>query len=331
NARGNRSIFGSGAQGHQIGHCLMKRAACFAFVMSLMLSAALTSVAEAQRFEGVVTMHLNQSRGRGGSARGGPVDANAAGARGDIGRGGRAVFAGDSGRGGRAGRGDPNGRGFARGADGRGGDGGRAGGGVPPGAMAAAQNMRFTMPSEIEYMTRRGKVRVSLGGTGPNAPGAIIYAPEEGMVYTLIPSASMYMQNAISELNAPTAVTSDSGPITRRTAIARTPVITHTKKFELIAGHRCEHIIVQVGTQKTDICMAKGMGEFIMPSVLGNNPAWTLATDATNGFPLKVIGNDGIVMMEVTKVERKALAESLFNVPESYTKMGDPRQRPPGE
>ncbi|MEP6780774.1 MAG: DUF4412 domain-containing protein [Gemmatimonadaceae bacterium] len=275
---------------------MKNRAAVFALAMSAIISATSVSVAQAQRFEGVITMRLNQARGRGGAARGG--------------------LAGDSGRGG---------RGFARG-----GAAGRAAGDLPPGIAAAAQNMRFNMPSEIEYMTRRGKVRVSLGGIGPNAPGAIIYVPDEGMVYTLIPSASMYLQSSISELNAPPASVSDSGPITRRTAIARTPVITHTKKFELIAGHRCEHIVVQVGAQKTDICMAKGMGEFIMPSLMGNNPAWTLATDATNGFPLKVIGNDGTVMMEVTKIERKALPESLFNVPESYTKMADPRQRPPG-
>ena len=270
----------------------MKRAAAFAFAISSMLSTAVASTSFAQRFEGVITMHLNQSRGRGGAARGGAPDANASAARGDNGRGGR---------------------------------------GLPPAAMAAAQNMRMNMPSDIEYMTRHGKVRVSLGGSGANAPGAIIYVPEEGAVYTLIPSMSMYLQSSLSDLHAPPAAMNDSGPITRRTAIARTPVITHTKKFELVAGHRCEHITVQVGVQKTDICMAKGMGEFVMPSLMGDNPAWTLATDATNGFPLKVIGNDGNVMMEVTKVERKALSESLFTVPESYTKMSDPRTRPPGE
>ncbi|MDQ6612770.1 MAG: DUF4412 domain-containing protein [Gemmatimonadota bacterium] len=283
------------------------------WILSLALSVATVGTAHAQRFEGIITMHINSGRGRGG-ARGGAPDANGAEVRGD-GRGARGDGRGTRG----AGRGAAG-----RGADGRGGD---ARGG-PPGM--GGTRPQFAVPTDIEYMTRRGKVRISLGGVGAASPGAVIYVPDEGLVYTIFPAASMYMQSTIAELTPPAANAGDSVRATRRDMIARTPVVTHTKQFELIAGHRCEHITVQAGTDKTDICMAKGLGAFIMPGILGQNQAWQTATDAANGFPMKVQQADGTVMIEVTKVERKALSESLFSVPESYSKMPDPTRRPPG-
>ena len=307
----------------------MKRACIRLFL----LSAVSASVLQAQRFEGVITMHINAARGRGNAGSGTP-DVNSAGVRGES-RGARGGRGGDSSRmrrGENAGRSEAaggfsrgqGGRGPGRGADGRGSDG-----------RGVAREMgggraQFAMPADIEYLTRRGKVRISLGGVGAAAPGAVIYVPDEGLVYMLFPAMSMYMQSTIAELTAPPSSAADSVRATRRDIIARTPVITHTRQFELIANHRCEHITVQVGKEKTDICVAKGLGAFIMPSVLGQNQAWQSATDAANGFPMKVQQADGTVMMEVTKVERKALPESLFSVPESFTKMPDMTRRPPG-
>ena len=189
------------------------------------------------------------------------------------------------------------------------------------------------MPSEIEYMTRRGKVRISLGGgagggAGASSPGAIIYSPDDGMMYTLIPAMSMYSETDLATIGAPSP---DSvAPSTRRQEILATPVVTHTKKFELIAEHRCEHVLVTLAKQQTDICMAKGLGVFIMPAVMGRFEAWQSVLKEANGFPLKVVQPDGSVLMEVTKVERKTLPESMFTVPDSYTRMPDRGGRPPG-
>jgi hypothetical protein len=38
---------------------------------------------------------------------------------------------------------------------------------------------------------------------------------------------------------------------------------------------------------------------------------------------------NGTVSMEVTKIERKALAEALFHVPDTFTRMPDITRRPP--
>lgn len=187
----------------------------------------------------------------------------------------------------------------------------------------------FAMPSEIQYMTRRGKVRIALGGgSGAASPGAMIYAPDEGVVYTLIPAMSMYAETNFSVL-AQAAAADTTLPATRRAAILRAPVITHTKKFDLIAEHRCEHILVTVAKQQTDLCMAKGLGAFVVPMGLAQGEAWQQVLAESNGFPLKVLRPDGSLLMEVTKVERKSLPASLFEVPDTYSKMPDRSGRPP--
>lgn len=180
---------------------------------------------------------------------------------------------------------------------------------------------------QIEYMTRRGKVRIAIGGgAGTTAPAAMIYAPEDGVVYTIFPAMSMYAELSINDMSA-TARADSTAAATGRAA-PRPPVITHTKQFELIAGHRCEHVLIVTGQQKTDVCMGKGLGVFIMPAA-GRTEAWNQVMTEANGFPLKVLNNEGKVIMEVTKIERKALGEALFNVPDTYTKMPDITRRPP--
>jgi len=283
------------------------------------------SAANAQRFEGIITMKLSGGNfaavmgGRGGDGRGG-------GARGATGRGaamGRGAAgsarAGDStvATGGAAGRG----------AGARGGDGGR---GTDPQADAMRAALSGGL-NQIEYMTRRGKIRIGVAGAnGAPSPAAIIYAPEEGMMYTLLPPISMYSEMAMADLEANLPSRPDSTGAGATGLPPRAPTVTHTKQFELIAGHKCEHVIVTLGTQKTDICMGKGLGVFVMPAGLGRAEGWDRVMAEANGFPLKVVQPNGTVTMEVTKIERKALPESLFTVPDTYSKMPDIMRRPPG-
>lgn len=298
-------------------------------LLSLATSLALgTSVAQAQRFEGIITMKLSGGMGAAmtGGNRGAPgrsggaqvMDGRGAPGRGADGRG--APIGGD-------GRGGPGRAGVGAGA--ARGNGGRAGDGQANDARVEA--MRSAMAGgvqQIEYMTRRGKVRIGIGGgAGAAAPAAMIYSPEDGVVYTIFPAMSMYAEMSMNDMTA--MARADTTPVATGRAAARPPVVTHTKQFELIAGHRCEHVTVAIGQSKTDICMGKGLGVFIMPSA-GRTEAWNQVMTEANGFPLKVLGTDGKVMMEVTKIERKALGEALFNVPDTFTKMPDIGRRPPG-
>ena len=213
-----------------------------------------------------------------------------------------------------------------------GGRGGGRGGDAGRGDDPQAETMRAALSgglNQIEYMTRRGKIRIGVAGAaGAPSPAAIIYAPEEGLMYTLLPPISMYSETAMADLQAIIPARADSAGATR--VPQRAPTVTHTKQFELIAGHKCEHVIVTLGTQRTDICMGKGLGVFVMPAGLGRAEGWDRVMAEANGFPLKVLQANGTVTMEVIKIERKALPESLFSVPDTYSKMPDFLRRPPG-
>lgn len=179
---------------------------------------------------------------------------------------------------------------------------------------------------QIEYMTRRGKIRIAIGTGGSAAPAAaMVYVPEDGMIYTLLPAASMYTEMSMADISA--RAQADTVPGRGGRGAPRPPVVTHTKNFELIAGHRCEHVLISQGTAKTDVCMGKGLGAFVMPT-MGGNEAWNQVMTEANGFPLKVVDVTGKVVMEVVKIERKALPEALFGVPDSYTKMPSFNRQP---
>ncbi|MGV3708653.1 MAG: DUF4412 domain-containing protein [Gemmatimonas sp.] len=275
--------------------------------IALVALSACALPAAAQRFEGIITMKLN--------AAGVASAVGGRGARGDAGRGGPPAGPGGTvpGRGGRgqAGRGE-------------------AAGSAPQGASrptdAQAEAMRAAFAGgiqQLEYMTRRGRVRVAiLGANGGQSPAAMIYAPDEGVMYTLLPPVSMYSETPMADLQGLTA--------NPETAPLKPPVVTHTKQFELVAGHRCEHVTVAQGTIKTDVCMGKGLGVFIMPAGFGRSAGWDRAIADLNGFPLKVVQGGGTVIMEVTKIERKALSESLFSVPANFTLAPDFMRRPTG-
>lgn len=263
--------------------------------------------------------------GRGGSGRGGPPS-TATGRGADV-RGGASTARGSTAGGSTVG-GATGGEATVVGgrAGGRGADGGR-------GTDPQVEAMRAALSGglqQIEYMTRRGKIRIAVvGATGAPSPAAMIYMPDEGIMYTLIPPLSMYSETSIADMQGVMA-TVRPGDTSAARVPPRAPTVIHTKQFELIAGHKCEHVTVTLGKQKTDICMGKGLGVFVMPAGFGRAEGWDQVMTESNGFPLKVMQANGTVTMEVTKIERKALPESLFSVPDSYSKMPDFTRRPPG-
>ena len=120
------------------------------------------------------------------------------------------------------------------------------------------------------------------------------------------------------------------------------PKVTSTGKTETIAGFTCEHWLIG---DKTDVCMAKGLGYFggggsggildklknlalreKIKSQLENNPEFAKFVEG-GAFPLKMAqieNGQSKTIMEVTGVERKSLDDSLFTVPADYKKMEIP-------
>ena len=175
-------------------------------------------------------------------------------------------------------------------------------------------------PQEIEYMAHGGKVRMNI--KSQMGPVGIIGVPAEKKIYVLLDPQSMYM-----EMSTDAAADRVAGA----TANMPDPKITRTGKKETIAGHECEHVTIEARQQTTDVCMARGLGPFMnamsaMGAMMGGRggaaqPAWQRSLAADGGFPLKVTNHDGVVQLEVTKIEQKRLADALFTVPGNYTKM----------
>ena len=180
---------------------------------------------------------------------------------------------------------------------------------------------------ELEYMSHAGKVRVNV--KSPMGPMGVIGVPAEKKLYLLIDPQSMYM-----EISTDAAAGRAGGA---NVNIAE-PKITRTGKKESIAGRECEHIIVDMQQETTDVCVARGLGPFMnaLSGVggmmgmggrgAGAQPAWQRSLAADGAFPLKVTRPDGTVQLEVTKIEPKKLADALFTVPGNYSKMDMPRR-----
>lgn len=172
----------------------------------------------------------------------------------------------------------------------------------------------------VEYLVRGGKVRVNVAG--PLGGMAMLAVPREQKLYVL-----MAAQNAYSELPMSAAVTAAAGAVPAEAA--GDVKMVRTGRRETIAGYACEHVQVTAAAQTTDVCLSTALGRYVNPleSLRGSAvPAWQRAVGG-EGFPLKVTLPDGTVALEVTKVEPKRLANDLFSVPLSYTRIELPRRR----
>ena len=116
------------------------------------------------------------------------------------------------------------------------------------------------------------------------------------------------------------------------------PKVTSTGETETIAGFTCRHWLIG----DKDVCMAKGLGYFVeggsggfldrlqSPALrekykaqLDGNPEFAKFAEV-GAFPLKIAvieNGQPRVIMEVTRIERKSLDDSLFTVPADYKKM----------
>jgi hypothetical protein len=105
---------------------------------------------------------------------------------------------------------------------------------------------------------------------------------------------------------------------------------------QTIAGVPCDDYEMQ-DSLKTRFCASNTMGKFVFPNLgaLGGAgggrrggggggllgglsvPGWATGLSGS-GFPLKVWTPDGKVQMEVTAVEKKAMPDDIFVIPDSY-------------
>lgn len=183
--------------------------------------------------------------------------------------------------------------------------------------VRTAISMPNGQPSpEIEYMTRAGKLRINV--RSPMGSMGIIAAPAEQKMYLLMDAQSMYAEQPLDLSGAGNSATT-------------APKITRTGRKETIAGYECEHLLVAGDPGDTDICVTKGLGPYVTPSIGARLPAWQRALASEGAFPLKVTNPAGVVQLEVTKIEKRKLSPAQFEVPDNYSKVAMPAgRRPPG-
>jgi hypothetical protein len=171
---------------------------------------------------------------------------------------------------------------------------------------------------------------------GPMQTSVTLMDVSSGTMTTLFPHAKTYTTMNWNEMAE--EMTKGAG----KDSPIDFPKITSTGKTETIAGITCENWLFG---DKVEMCVAKGLGYFggggsggildklknfamrdKIKAQLDANPE--LAKFAEGGaFPLKMTeieNGQPKTIMEVTKVERKSLDDSLFTVPADYKKMEIP-------
>ena len=189
------------------------------------------------------------------------------------------------------------------------------------GAIAMTVTSDGGKSSEVNYLVKGSKVRMEMPG-GRGETMVMIFDVAEKRMVMLMAAQKMYMEQEIS------------GPPAEAADKANAAKITRTGKFETIAGYKCEHVLVAEDGSSSDVCVAKGLGAFRMPSGGGRGgtprePEWQAGL-GDGGFPLKVQKGDKVTM-EVKSIDKKTLDAALFAPPSDFRKMdmgGMMRRRP---
>jgi hypothetical protein len=193
---------------------------------------------------------------------------------------------------------------------------------------------------QLNYSIKGALSRIETSATEERQSftGVMILDMKSGKQLMLMPPAKTYMEMNLKEIGEQFKGGEDS---------TKVPKLTPTGKQETIAGYTCEHWLVGED-QKTDMCVAKGIGFFgfgsneqsggplnalrnlnIDPQIaaqIEGNPELKKFVEG-GAFPLKITQiEDGQprTIMEVTGIERKTLDDSLFTIPPGYKKMEIP-------
>ena len=100
-----------------------------------------------------------------------------------------------------------------------------------------------------------------------------------------------------------------------------------TGDTKTIAGRSCEVWQVTYEASTYQMCVAKGLGNFMMPEnpmAQSNTPQWAKEAMAGGVMPLEVTelnGSSKVTKMRATRIEEKSLSDDLFQVPEGYNDM----------
>jgi hypothetical protein len=154
----------------------------------------------------------------------------------------------------------------------------------------------------MDTWVKGGKTRMEMSAEGRSFVMIADYAASSMLI--LIPQRKMYMEQPLPQGDDASAKVK----------------VTRTGRRDVVAGHRCEIIRVEDEDSVAEICGASDMGRFVMGAGPGRaGSSWAKGLEGF--FPLRVADGTGKVTLQVTKIERTAVADSQFLPPEGYTAM----------
>lgn len=195
------------------------------------------------------------------------------------------------------------------------------------------------MPAGASMKTFFSKGKLRMEVTNPGRPSMVMITdPGANKQYMLMPEQGVYMAMDLKTLTEAGAAAAAKGGVKQGETTLKA-----TGRKELVAGVSCEHYAFEDATQKLDLCLTTALGK--MPAGAGGFsapepgkgqeiPAWAKALGKKNAFAVKVADTSGKVIWEVTGIERKVLAPTLFAPPAGYRQFQMPGTgapiKPPG-
>ncbi len=168
---------------------------------------------------------------------------------------------------------------------------------------------------EMPYMIKDDKVRMEFGA-GMEKGAMLLLAKESKMTFILDSMKGFITMDMDKKYDDMKSVD-----------LENKPDVTKTGNMKTIAGKSCEVWKIKTEDGLMETCMAKGMGNFMMPQspmAQRNTPQWAKEIMAGGAMPLEVIelkGNKQTVQMRATRIEEKSLGSELFTIPRGYNDM----------
>jgi hypothetical protein len=188
-----------------------------------------------------------------------------------------------------------------------------------------------SMPAKMPSTMATLKLEIKGDKSRTETPGlgmASISDATAKKMWMLDPTARTYTELDLATAGKAVAAASTAAPKPKTK-------VTKTGRTDVVAGYSCDVYEVDDPSgamAHTELCMASGLsmmalgltGPFSMLSA--GDDEWKDVL--SHGFPLRVLMRDAtgapLVKMEATRIEKKSLPDSEFQVPPGYTKTASP-------
>lgn len=163
--------------------------------------------------------------------------------------------------------------------------------------------------SEMAYMIKEGKARMEYGNEEQKS--SVLFLPDKNQMVVMIHQMQGYM-------------TMDIDDAEEMDESSESEQAENTGQTKTIAGRSCEVWRITDPEETYEVCVAKNMGNFVMPNTDEETPDWARELMEEGFMPLEVVTleNGGrSVDMRATRIEERNIDDSLFSIPEGYKDM----------